>query len=367
MAWGPSEANGDRLMKRPPEYYHKPVGQSYEWMTRQVEDALSETGNYKDVEAVTNLGTTKVREYPAYGLVTDAQTEAEIASGANPSWQLWVVGEDGLLDQVPKRVFFDRNIAVEDYKAALAEERETFVKETLPRAQEISRPKTPASLPPDAAIGLGMPEPAGMAEPRAAVGTASGAGAEADVLLGRANAGGGQGAAARGRPGIATMPGTLESLRAPDEEIDLTADAYLKSQGGTAGLVEKGNIDLAARPVVKNKDGTISTVRSMSFEEDGKEVLIPTVSDDGRILSNKEAKALYRKTGKHLGKFNSVKAAEEYAQRLHEEQEAMYAPVDLTREAYDKSQVVQTPSGQRTTRKRKGPRPGRLDTLIKRQ
>lgn len=85
-----------------------------------------------------------------------------------------------------------------------------------------------------------------------------------------------------------------------------------------------GNIDLNARPVVENQDGTISTVRSMSFEEDGKEVLVPTVSEDGRILSDEEAIQQYKQTGKYLGKFDSVDAANTYAEKLHKKQEKQY-------------------------------------------
>lgn len=90
------------------------------------------------------------------------------------------------------------------------------------------------------------------------------------------------------------------------------------------GMVEAGNIDLLNRPIVKNSDGSVSTVRSMSVEIDGKEVLLPTVSDDGRNLSDAEAIAQYLSTGKHLGKFDSVKSADAYAKRLHELQETMY-------------------------------------------
>jgi hypothetical protein len=81
--------------------------------------------------------------------------------------------------------------------------------------------------------------------------------------------------------------------------------------GDIAGQIEAGNIDLTNRPKVKNADGSISTVRSMSFRNDaGEEVLIPTVADDGsRVLSDQEAKEQYGRTGKHLGKFSSARRA----------------------------------------------------------
>lgn len=88
------------------------------------------------------------------------------------------------------------------------------------------------------------------------------------------------------------------------------------------GLLRPGNINLASRPVVRNTDGTTSTVRSMSFEENGREILVPTVSDDGRIMSNDEAITNYRKTGKHLGIFSGVPEANYYAERLHKDYES---------------------------------------------
>jgi hypothetical protein len=115
------------------------------------------------------------------------------------------------------------------------------------------------------------------------------------------------------------------------EQMGSAIDEYFAGQQQTpspaVSPLEVGNIDLNARPVVKNADGTISTVRSLSFQPDrgGPEVLIPTVSDDGRILSDDEAIGAFMQSGRHLGKFKTPEAATAYAEQLHRDQAKMYA------------------------------------------
>lgn len=104
--------------------------------------------------------------------------------------------------------------------------------------------------------------------------------------------------------------------------------AYLAGNSKPDGMLTQGNIDLNARPSVKNADGSISTVRSMSFNDGKNEVLVPTVSDDGRIMTDEEAIAQYNKTGKHLGKFDTPEHATAYAENLHTAQERQYAKPD---------------------------------------
>jgi hypothetical protein len=89
-------------------------------------------------------------------------------------------------------------------------------------------------------------------------------------------------------------------------------------------MVEAGNIDLAKRPQVKLDDGSMATVRSLGVNIDGLETLIPTISDDGKLLSDDDAVALFKKTGQHLGKFKTVESASSYAKRLSKQQEQMY-------------------------------------------
>ena len=89
------------------------------------------------------------------------------------------------------------------------------------------------------------------------------------------------------------------------------------------GQVEHGNIDIFNRPTVHNRDGSASSVRSMSFSEGGPEILVPTVSEDARIMGDEEAMDQYRRTGRHLGKFSTPEAATTFSGRLHDQQEAL--------------------------------------------
>ena len=85
-----------------------------------------------------------------------------------------------------------------------------------------------------------------------------------------------------------------------------------------------GNIDLYNRPIYRNEDGSISTVRSISFNDGQNEILIPTISDDGRLMTDSEAIKNFYNTGKYLGVFRTPEEATRYANRLHNQQQFIY-------------------------------------------
>ena len=89
------------------------------------------------------------------------------------------------------------------------------------------------------------------------------------------------------------------------------------------GLLEQGNIDLDKRKVLKNDDGSISTESSITEIVDGEIVNMPTVIG-GKRYEPKEAIKIYRETGRHLGKFDSIDNAVAAAQGTHLRQEKKY-------------------------------------------
>ena len=105
---------------------------------------------------------------------------------------------------------------------------------------------------------------------------------------------------------------------------------------GNIGQYGAGNIDLYDRPQYRNANGSISTVDSTSYNIDGQEVLLPTVwnrngtpyhsSNDEEILQR------YRDTGEYLGKFPTVEEANDYAEKLHLEQQERYPSSSLPAE-----------------------------------
>lgn len=105
---------------------------------------------------------------------------------------------------------------------------------------------------------------------------------------------------------------------------------------GNIGQYGAGNIDLYDRPQYRNANGSISTVDSTSYNIDGQEVLLPTVwnrngtpyhsSNDEEILQR------YRDTGEYLGKFSTVEEANNYAEKLHLEQQERYPSSSLPAE-----------------------------------
>lgn len=126
-------------------------------------------------------------------------------------------------------------------------------------------------------------------------------------------------------------PGSVEDAwNEPKSVFNQAQDNDRQTQAVQQGLLNQalqnytGNIDLANRPIVRNADGTNSTVRSMSFNEDGKEILIPTVSQNGTIMSPQQAIDEYHRTGQHLGMFNSPEEANAMAQQIHNQQAQMY-------------------------------------------
>ena len=113
--------------------------------------------------------------------------------------------------------------------------------------------------------------------------------------------------------------GTALTLAQTAVQIIAGKTAQAAGTQNAPGMTAPGNIDLYAQPTVRNADGSVSTVDSISANFNGKEVLIPRVTPDGRHLTSDQAIAEYKATGRNLGTFDSPESADKFAQQVHED------------------------------------------------
>lgn len=119
-------------------------------------------------------------------------------------------------------------------------------------------------------------------------------------------------------------PDSIAGLGAPAPTSQRQKERY-NQEIGQYGV---GNIDLYNRPQYRNADGSISTVDSTSFNIQGKEVLLPSVwMKDGKAYRSSDGDEIlqhFYDTGEFLGVFDTVDAANSYAEKLHDAQDYYY-------------------------------------------
>tara|TARA_R110000803_G_scaffold4054_6_gene13887 strand:- start:564 stop:2468 length:1905 start_codon:yes stop_codon:yes gene_type:complete len=94
------------------------------------------------------------------------------------------------------------------------------------------------------------------------------------------------------------------------------------------GMVTDMNIDLNNRKPIRNEDGTISTVKSITVTVDDKFALIPTVWSDGKTskyMTEEAAIKYFQLSGEHLGIYESSEQADASAEKISKMMGDIYA------------------------------------------
>lgn len=108
-----------------------------------------------------------------------------------------------------------------------------------------------------------------------------------------------------------------KKLMLPGKEYQFPGNNVFEIPLAQNGIqVKPGYIPAGVYPSFKNTDGSYSNEVSVGMNVDGQELLLPSFWD-GKIHNDDKVLARYRKTGEHLGAFNSIEDAERGA-RLRE-------------------------------------------------
>lgn len=141
--WGVSQAAGNQVMKNPPERSYPAIGGTHDWLQADLKDWVTkrvgpEFDSTKRTLEAGIAGAGSTRNWSVEGLVADKQTQAEVAAGRPPSYQVAVRKSDGTLDIIPSRVAFDPSSHIATYGAGLERSRAGL---------EMTRPENNAGMP----------------------------------------------------------------------------------------------------------------------------------------------------------------------------------------------------------------------------
>lgn len=119
--WSVSQAAGNQVMKNAPEQYYPTIGGTHDWMVPAVKDfvkkhAGDESSLNRSAEATFGG---EQRNWTLAGLVSDGRTQAEIAAGRPPSYQVAITRKDGTLEILPSRMAFDPTDEIAKHGAQL--------------------------------------------------------------------------------------------------------------------------------------------------------------------------------------------------------------------------------------------------------
>jgi hypothetical protein len=122
--WGVSGAAGNQVMKMPPEKYYPQVDGTHDWLQTDLTAWVAKRAGAEFSAGPRTLeagigGVAQDRNWQVAGMITDGQTQAEIAQGKPPSYMVAIKRKDGTLDILPGRIGFDPADHIDKYGAKL--------------------------------------------------------------------------------------------------------------------------------------------------------------------------------------------------------------------------------------------------------
>jgi hypothetical protein len=128
--WGVSKAAGNQVMKNPPERSYPAISGSHDWLQADLTAWVAKragaefTAGTRSLEG--GIGTAgSVRNWSVEGMISDGQTQGEIAAGRPPSYQVAIKKADGTMQILPSRIAFDPSDHIAEHGAKLEQRKQS--------------------------------------------------------------------------------------------------------------------------------------------------------------------------------------------------------------------------------------------------